>query len=83
MMQSADLLGATSWHVSQVLSVAVNNNFGAQAKTLDNKMISIYPRDIYGWKILYYLTTSTPDEKAIAVSKLSELDPFNPENPKS
>jgi hypothetical protein len=83
MMQSADSLGATSWHVSQVLSVAVNNNFGAQAKTLDNKMISTYPRDIYGWKILYYLTTSTPDEKAIAVSKLSELDPFNPENPKS
>ena len=83
MMQSADSLGATSWHVSQVLNVAVNNNFGAQAKTLDNKMISIYPRDIYGWKILYYLTTSTPDEKVIAANKLSELDPFNPDNPKS
>ena len=83
LMKSVELPGTSAWHLSQVLSSAVSNNFSEQAKVLDNRMIIVYPRDVYGWKILYYSTSSTPEEKAIAVKKLHELDPFNPDLPKS
>ena len=83
LMKSVELPGTSAWHLSQVLSSAVSNNFSEQAKVLDNRMLAVYPRDVYGWKILYYSTSSTPEEKAIAVKKLHELDPFNPDLPKS
>ena len=83
LMKSVELPGTSAWHLSQVLSSAVSNNFSEQAKVLDNRMLMVYPRDIYGWKILYYSTSSTPEEKANAVKKLHELDPFNPDLPKS
>ena len=83
LMKSVELPGTSQLHLSQVLSSAVSNNFSEQAKVLDNRMIIVYPRDVYGWKILYYSTSSTPEEKAIAVKKLHELDPFNPDLPKS
>ena len=83
LMKSVELPGTSAWHLSQVLSSAVSNNFSEQAKVLDNRMLTAYPRDVYGWKILYYSTSSTPEEKAIAVKKLHELDPFNPDLPKS
>ena len=81
--KSVDLPGSTSWHLSQTLGTAITNNFPDQAKVLDTKMLSRYPRDIYGWKMLYYMTSSTPEEKKVAFAKLIEMDPFNPENPKS
>ena len=83
LMKSVELPGTSQLHLSQVLSSAVSNNFSEQAKVLDNRMLMVYPRDIYGWKILYYSTSSTPEEKANAVKKLHELDPFNPDLPKS
>ena len=83
LMKSVELPGTSAWHLSQVLSSAVSNNFSDQAKVLDNRMLAVYPRDVYGWKILYYSTSSTPEEKAIAVKKLHGLDPFNPDIPKS
>lgn len=83
MMKSVELPGTSSWHLSQVLNAAVMNNFPTQAKILDTEMIKKYPRDLYGWKILYFLTSSTPEEKKLALAKLGELDPFNPDIPKS
>ena len=83
MMKSVELPGTTGWHLSQVLNAAVMNNFPTQAKILDTEMIKKYPRDLYGWKILYFLTSSTPEEKKLALAKLGELDPFNPDIPKS
>ena len=83
LMKSVDLPGATSWHLSQTLGSAITNNFPDQSKVLDSKMLSRYPRDVYGWKMLYYMTSSTPKEKQSAITKLSQLDPFNSDNPKS
>jgi len=83
LMKSVDLPGATSWHLSQTLGSAITNNFPDQSKVLVTKMLSRYPRDVYGWKMLYYMTSSTPKEKQSAITKLSQLDPFNPDNPKS
>lgn len=83
LMKSVDLPGATSWHLSQTLGSAITNNFPDQSKVLVGKMLSRYPRDVYGWKMLYYVTSSTPEEKQRAIAKLAQLDPFNPDNPKS
>ena len=82
-MKSVDLPGATSWHLSQTLGSAITNNFPDQSKVLVGKMLSRYPRDVYGWKMLYYMASSTPEEKQSAIAKLAQFDPFNPDNPKS
>ena len=82
-IKAVELPGTSGWHISQALNVAIVNNFSDQAKTLDNLLLTKYPRDIYGWKMLYYMTSSTPAEKQAAFAKLIEMDPYNPENPKS
>lgn len=83
MMAASKLPGATPWHLSQVIQSAMTNNYLAQATEIDNLLLKNYPRDFYGWRVKYYITTSTPAEKAEALLKLQTLDPFNPDIPKS
>ena len=83
MMESLDSPGSTAWHLNETLNAAIMNNFSDQARLLDQKLISGYPRDFYGWKILYFLNNSSAEEKSFALQKLRALDPFNPDLPKS
>lgn len=83
MMESLNSPGSTAWHLNETLDAAIMNNFSDQARLLDQKLISSYPRDFYGWKIRYVLNNSSAEEKAVALQKIRELDPFNPDIPKS
>lgn len=83
MMESLNSPGSTAWHLNETLNAAVMNNFSDQARLLDQKLISSYPRDFYGWKIRYFLNNSSAEEKAVALQKIRELDPYNPDLPKS
>lgn len=83
MMSASKLLGATPWHLSQVIQSAMTNNYLAQATEINNLLLKDYPRDFYGWKVKYYISTSTPAEKTNALAELHQLDPFNPDVPKS
>ena len=83
MMAASKLLGATPWHLSQVIQSAMSNNYLAQATEINNLLLKDYPRDFYGWKVKYYISTSTPAEKANALAVLHQLDPYNPDVPKS
>lgn len=83
MILATEANGSTLWHLSTILDKAVMNNFETQARDLDLRLIRDYPRDFYGWKVLYTLNSSSPEEKAHALRKLRELDPYNPQIPKS
>lgn len=81
MILAVHSLGSTSWHLSELVSAAYTNNLTQQAKVLDLELRTKYPHDFFGWKILYFLSTSTEAEKSLALNKMYELDPFNSENP--
>ena len=83
MMNAVKTLGSTSWHISQVIETSMKNNYVAQASEMDNYLLQRNPRDFFAWRVRYYLSTSTPDQKLEALKMLKKLDPYNPEIPKS
>ena len=79
MIKSTNLLGSTAFHKELVIDTAINNNFPIQAREMTLSLIRDYPRDFLGWKALYLMNSSTPQEKERALKVLKKLDPFNPE----
>jgi len=83
MMQTIYQTGATSQQISQVIGVAINNNYPQQAQEATRVLINRFPKEFYGWKALYYLSSSSNEDRAKARAKMIELDPFNQDIPKS
>jgi len=81
--KSTEILGSTSWHLNVVLDAALKANAADAAKSLDERLITEYPNDYFGWRVRYGLLSSTPDQRKFAIGKALELDPFNPQTPKS
>ena len=79
MIASTKVLGSTAWHLNQVINSAITSGYPNLAIPLDQDLRTKYPRDFYGWKVLYLLPSSSPAEKAEALSMLKKLDPFNPD----
>ena len=79
MISSTHVLGSTAWHLNQVINAAITSGYANLAIPLDLQLRTKYPRDFYGWKVLYLLPSSTPAEKANAIAMLKKLDPYNPE----
>ena len=75
---STRLVGSTSFHSELALDLAIRNNLTTQAYEITKYMVEKYPRDFMGWKSLWLITVSTPEEKDLAHKKLLEQDPFNP-----
>ncbi len=82
-VESVKLLGSTSFHSDMALDLAIRSNLLTQAKDISDRLSKTYPRDYFVWRAIYFLSTSTPEEKAKAVQMMQLLDPFNPNNPKS
>ena len=82
LMTSSTQAGSTAFHLSNVISLAIENNYLDQAKTLNNILVSKYPRELYGWRIIANLSKYSDSEKKSARIKISDLDPFNPNNPR-
>ena len=74
--------GSTAFHLSNVISLAIQNNYLDQAKTLNNVLTKNYPRELYGWRIMATLSKYSDLERKMAVKRINELDPFNPNNPR-
>jgi hypothetical protein len=72
-------LGATAWHRNLAIDFAMTQSNNALAVELSRKAIRDYPRSYFPWKVIYLSPESAPRERASALSKLKELDPFNPE----
>jgi hypothetical protein len=41
--------------------------------------VEFNPNYFDAWKILYYVSKSTPDDKKVALANLKRLDPLNPD----
>jgi hypothetical protein len=72
-------IGATAWHRNLAIDFAMSKSDNATAIELSNKAIADYPRSFFPWKVIYVLPESAPESRVAALSKLKELDPFNPE----
>jgi len=79
-VESTKVIGSTAFHLESALDLAVKNNFASPARDLTIRLTTEYPLDYMGWKALYVLASSSQEEKANAVNKLNQLDPFNKEN---
>ena len=87
-MQKGNLEGAVvaatkfqmdSARMAQAVATFEDNKAFAQAHELALKAV-IYNPDFYdGWRLLGFISTSTPEEKAKAEANLKRLDPLNPE----
>ena len=82
-LQSTTMLGSSAFHSDMALDTTIKNNYLGQAREVTLRLNSKYPREFMGWKALWALDSSSPAEKTLAVRKLHELDPFNPDLPKS
>ena len=80
---STKLTGASTYYTELALDTAIRNNFTAQSDELARRLIKIEPKSYMGWKAIWAISTTTAEEKKLAIAKMMELDPFNPNNPKS
>ena len=77
--KSTEILGSTAWHLNVVLDAALKNNAADTARALDIRLMTEYPKDYFGWRVRYGLLSSTQEERAAAINRARELDPFNTE----
>lgn len=78
MIESTNALGTTAWHLSQVAQSAVTGNFSVPAIETAARLRKDFPREIYGWEVLYSTNTGSKVEKDQAVAAILRLDPDNP-----
>jgi hypothetical protein len=78
-VSASTALGSTAWHRNLAIDFATRQSNNPRAIDIARETIADYPRSFWPWKVLYLLPESSPSDKATALTKLRELDPFNPE----
>ena len=81
-MAASESLGASAFHRELALQNALQGGYAEQSREIALNLIKDYPRDYMGWKAIYVLKNSSPEEKAEALRMINKLDPFNPNNTK-
>jgi hypothetical protein len=61
------------------LDTALRIPAATEAQEIATYLVTTYPRDVFGWKILYLSGLSTPEVRNQALLRLLELDPFYPD----
>ena len=64
---------------AQAVQIFASSNLTEQAHDIALKAIKFNPDYFDAWKILYLLTNSTTEEKALALENMKRLDPLNPD----
>ena len=77
MIESTEILGSTSYHKQVILELTLKNGLQSESKLLSESLIKNYPREIFGWRALYFLEENESIEKENALSMIINLDPFN------
>ena len=68
-----------SQRFAQATQLLANNNLLPQAHQVALEAVSFNPDSFENWRNLYFLSNSTPEEKAKALENLKRLDPLNQE----
>jgi hypothetical protein len=77
--KAATSIGSTAWHRNLLIDNALAAQDSNRARKYANETISKYPRSFWPWKVIWILPDASESERGLALSKLKELDPFNPE----
>ncbi len=78
-LESNLMVPANSNRFAEAAKLLAQNNLFDQARIAALKGIEFNEDSFDCWKILYFLSTSTPDEKELAVENMKRLDPLNPD----
>ena len=81
--KSTEIFGSNAYFKGFALQQAAAKNDWSTASILISQMTSNYPRDIFGWRMLYNKPNGTVAEKSQALARVKSLDPFNPDIPKT
>ncbi len=68
-----------SYRLNTAVITFSNSNMPDYARTYAIKGVEFNPINFDAWRLLYSLSNSSPEEKAMAKAKMIELDPLNPE----
>jgi tetrahydromethanopterin S-methyltransferase subunit G len=63
--------------LNKTIILLESNNLGEQALQQTRKAVKFNPDSFDSWKLLYYITKSTPSEKKQAKLNMKRLDPLN------
>lgn len=73
------LTPSDSMRFAQAVQLFGNSNLLDQAREIAIQGTKYNPDFFDGWKVLYYLSNSTPAEKAESLKNMKRLDPRNPD----
>ncbi len=68
-----------SQRYAQAVQLFASSNLMDQAREIALKATKYNPDYFDSWKVLYYLSNTTDDEKALALKNMKRLDPRNPD----
>ena len=78
-VRSLNSPGISAFHLENALQTFIQNNAVKESSDIAHKLVSKYPMDFYGWKMIALLNSTPESEKQSAIKKLKELDPYNPD----
>jgi hypothetical protein len=67
-----------TYQLNNIVGVFEANGLADLAHKYGVKAVTFNPGNYESWRILYQLSKSTEDERALALSKMKRLDPLNP-----
>lgn len=70
---------ADSTRYAQAVQLLASSNLPDQARQIALKSVEFNPDYFDAWKMMYYLSNTTAEEKAKALKNMKRLDPLNPD----
>jgi hypothetical protein len=78
-LEPSYLSPSDSMRYAQAAQLFNSSNLNDQAREVALKAVEFNPDYFDAWKIVYFLRTTTPEEKAKALENMKRLDPLNPD----
>jgi O-antigen ligase len=78
-LESSYLNPSDSLKYARAIQLFASSNLNDQAHQIALKATTYNPDYFDTWKLLYFLNSSSEEEKALALENLKRLDPFNPD----
>ena len=75
MMKATSGFATNSFLIAQANEAAIRNNFQDQARQLNERMITRFPRNLYGWQARLSLSNLSAAERADALNRIRLIDP--------
>lgn len=75
MMNATSGFATNSFLIAQANEAALRNKYQDQARVLNDRLISRFPRNLYGWQARLSLAGISESERQLAIGKIKAIDP--------